>query len=629
MGETITRQTGIAVFAVLFMMIAAFVPALMEASDADPATDLSIYRYTPKLTVTSEDFSAVKYIVWDFGDGTVLDGRWEYYVALQDDGEELSSEIVAGINAYKALLAENGNSLYVTTHTYATTGTFTATVVAMNPLGYVPEGGSAYDGVFNQDDTGYNGGMDTAVAGDIRSPSDADLDSAAFKAVAGSWDRVEYVVEIKGYPTITFDTKGGSVIAPMLVENTSEYTAAAQPADPTREGFLFNGWFTDSDCTILYDWTQKVTAPITLYAGWAASTATEYDHIITYKDGTETIGTQNARNTVNGNVSVTITQDNPMKEGSSFRGWVANEGDSPVYKGATVSVPVAGLVLQATWGAPTTQYTHTIHYTANGGTGAMNDTIVTDNVSGATPMVLANNGFAYENHTFKGWKVGEQILQPGAQVQVEGNATMTAIAQWQETTAPVTIKVTVYVDGTATQFDQGTTIADIPVPTRTGYTFDGWYNSSDFQTEFAGTTVLTNNLYVFAKFVQGGQPEPQVTKITVKVDGRNVQFDQGKKVSDIEKPTKKNHIFEGWYSDEELTNEVADTTVLTDGMVLYSKLTKDPNAPADDNMLIYIIIVIGAIIALAGVFIHPVMLIIGIAVAAFGGLELFGIIDLL
>ena len=113
------------------------------------------------------------------------------------------------------------------------------------------------------------------------------------------------------------------------------------------------------------------------------------------------------------------------------------------------------------------------------------------------------------------------------------------------------------------------------------------------------------------------------------MDGKNVQFDQGKKVSDIEKPTKKNHIFEGWYSDEELTHEVADTTVLTDGMVLYSKLTKDPNAPADDNMLIYIIIVIGAIIALAGVFIHPAMLMIGIAVAAFGGLELFGIIDLL
>lgn len=140
-----------AILAVLAMALVAFVPIMAEASDATGEPDLSIYRYTPKLTMTSDNFGAVKYIVWDFGDGTVLDGRWEYYVEKQDNGETLSAEIIAGINAYKALLAENGNSLIVTTHTYALKGTYTATAVAMNPLGYVPEGGTAYDNLSSAD----------------------------------------------------------------------------------------------------------------------------------------------------------------------------------------------------------------------------------------------------------------------------------------------------------------------------------------------------------------------------------------------------------------------------------------------------------------------------------------------
>lgn len=52
----------------------------------------------------------------------MLDGRWEYYIEKQDNGETLSSDINAGISAYKALLAQNGNSLIVTTHTYAQRG---------------------------------------------------------------------------------------------------------------------------------------------------------------------------------------------------------------------------------------------------------------------------------------------------------------------------------------------------------------------------------------------------------------------------------------------------------------------------------------------------------------------------
>jgi len=608
----------------MVLALAAFVPLMAESSNATGEPDLSIYRYTPKLTMTSDNFGAVKYIVWDFGDGTVLDGRWEYYIEKQENGEMLSADIVSGINAYKALLAQNGNSLIVTTHTYAQKGTYTATAVAMNPLGYVPEGGTAYDGVLNTDYTGYNGGMSNPASADITTPSDSSMETSEFKAIAGSWCRVNYVVEVKGYPTISFDTKGGSAIAPMEVQNTFEYTAATQPADPTKEGCTFNGWFTDSACTQAYDWNLKVTQPMTLYAGWTSTGEEEYDHIITYKDGTTVLGTQNAKSKVNGSVSVQISQDDPSKDNKEFLGWIANPGDTPVKKGATVSVPVTGLTLSASWGEPAVTYTHTISYSANGGTGTMAPKTIADNTSGNTPMVLDNNGFTYENHRFVGWKVGNDVYQPGAQIQVGGNSTVTATAQWEETSAPVTT-ITVYVDGQARVFNAGQTVSDIVKPVQAGYTFDGWYAESDFRTRVSDMTVLADDMHIFSKMTRNAEPS---TGIIVKVDGKNIRFDSGKKVSDIEKPIRSGFAFVGWYSDAELKNKLDENTVLTDGMTVYSKMVES-SEDSDDEMVSYIVIVIGIVIAIIGLLVHPIVLIIGIAVAAFGGLNLFDIIDLL
>ena len=41
-----------------------------------------------------------------------------------------------------------------------------------------------------------------------------------------------------------------------------------KPADPTRDGYTFGGWFTDEACTQAYDFSTPVTADLTLYAKW-------------------------------------------------------------------------------------------------------------------------------------------------------------------------------------------------------------------------------------------------------------------------------------------------------------------------------------------------------------------------
>ena len=89
--------------------------------------------------------------------------------------------------------------------------------------------------------------------------------------------------------TITFMSNGGSTVAAQTVERDKTVT---KPADPTREGFAFNGWYTDPGCTAAYDFNTKVTQSFNLYAGWTSANAVfdlltgeHITYVLGYDDG--------------------------------------------------------------------------------------------------------------------------------------------------------------------------------------------------------------------------------------------------------------------------------------------------------------------------------------------------------
>lgn len=51
-------------------------------------------------------------------------------------------------------------------------------------------------------------------------------------------------------------------------QTTAANGSVAKPADPTRDGYTFAGWYTDEACTKAYDFSAAVTADMTLYAKW-------------------------------------------------------------------------------------------------------------------------------------------------------------------------------------------------------------------------------------------------------------------------------------------------------------------------------------------------------------------------
>ena len=66
--------------------------------------------------------------------------------------------------------------------------------------------------------------------------------------------------------TVTFDSKGGSEVPEQFVEYGGK---ATEPDEPTRSGFNFDTWYSDSACTQIFDFNTPITGDITLYAKWA------------------------------------------------------------------------------------------------------------------------------------------------------------------------------------------------------------------------------------------------------------------------------------------------------------------------------------------------------------------------
>ena len=65
--------------------------------------------------------------------------------------------------------------------------------------------------------------------------------------------------------TVSYNAGGGSLVDSQTV---AEGDTATKPQDPVREGYVFTGWYTDSGCTELFDFSTPITKNITLYAGW-------------------------------------------------------------------------------------------------------------------------------------------------------------------------------------------------------------------------------------------------------------------------------------------------------------------------------------------------------------------------
>ena len=146
--------------------------------------------------------------------------------------------------------------------------------------------------------------------------------------------------------TITFDTQGGSEVKPITIAEGATITL---PSNPTKEGYIFDGWYLSDEFIEKFNATQTISSDITVYAKWKEiNSEDEYSVIFNLNYGTDNIVEKTTENHL-----ITYV---PVRAGFKFNGWYYSDGyvedvGYVLTEKYDVSVPVSqnGLILYAEW----------------------------------------------------------------------------------------------------------------------------------------------------------------------------------------------------------------------------------------------------------------------------------------
>ena len=287
----------------------------------------------------------------------------------------------------------------------------------------------------------------------------------------------------------TFDANGGTFFdgsTAYACEQITDTGYALPPYEPTLEGFVFDGWWSDpyEGAQIKASVRVNETRDITFYAHWkgAPSSIT-----VRFNPNGGTVEPDE------GQYYSTLTYETlpvPTREHYKFAGWWTKAvGGNKVV--ASSRVPTADQELFAHW----TPETYTIRYNANGGTGSMAD----QSFVYGSPVVLRANTFSRADKSFVGWAVAADgsVVYPdggslGSVAAIE-NGVINLYAVWRGNSYAVRFES----NGGVGSMDNATFEMDeqraLPVCafTRDGFDFAGWATSPEGEPVYSDRAVVS------------------------------------------------------------------------------------------------------------------------------------------
>ena len=273
--------------------------------------------------------------------------------------------------------------------------------------------------------------------------------------------------------TVTFDPQGGTVSPASM---TTNYWLLSSLPEPTRDGWLFDGWWSevtggsrvgtntefDSDATIYAHWYQEVTVTFDPQGGTVTPAGMTTDH------------------------KKLSSLPTPTRNGWWFKGWyTAAEGGSEV---DTSTEFTSNTTIYAQW-----YQEATVTFDPNGGMvtpAGMN----TDHWKLSSLPEPTRDGW-----TFDGWWT-EATGGSRVTTNTEFDSDVTIYAHWYQ-------EVTVTFDpqgGTVTPASMKTDhwkLTSLPTPTRYGFRFMGWYTALEGGSKVDTSTEFTSNTTVYAQWI--------------------------------------------------------------------------------------------------------------------------------
>ena len=331
--------------------------------------------------------------------------------------------------------------------------------------------------------------------------------------------------EINQY-TITFDTNGGSEIAPITQDYGTEITA---PDNPTRKGYTFKGWDKEIPKTMPAE-------NITVKAQWEIN-----QYTITFDTNG---GSEIAPITQDYGTEITAP-DNPTRKGYTFKGW-----DKEIPR----TMPVENITVKAQW--EINQYT--ITFDTNGGSE------IAPITQDYGTEITAPDKPTRKGYTFKGWDKAIPETMPAENITVK--------AQWEINQYTITFDTNGGSEIAPITQDYGTEITAPDNPTRKGYTFKGWDKEIPKTMPAENITVKAQweiNQYTITFDTNGGSEIAPITQ------------DYGTEITAPDNPTRKGYTFKGWDKEIPKTMPAENITVKAQWEINQYTITFDTNGGSE------------------------------------------------
>ena len=209
--------------------------------------------------------------------------------------------------------------------------------------------------------------------------SDSGLTTAFNFSTPITGDRTLYAKWLLDW-VVTFDSNGGSAVALQYV--TQGGTATLPTPAPTRTGYTFDGWCSDSGLTTPFNFSTTITADRTVYAKWVL------DWVVAFNsNGGSAVTVQY----VAPGGKATVPSPLPTKTGYTFSAWCSDNGLTTPFDFETVIT--ADTTLFAKW----TINSYTLNYSAdsNGTIDGLTPQTVDYGNSGTTVAAVPNAGYQF------------------------------------------------------------------------------------------------------------------------------------------------------------------------------------------------------------------------------------------
>ncbi len=272
--------------------------------------------------------------------------------------------------------------------------------------------------------------------------------------------------EITNPVTITFDSDGGSAVAPLTIQKG---TIPTKPADPVKEGFVFDYWFEKGKLT-KFNFGKKLQRNVELVAAWREYAIITVDlnlgkfEVLPEQEPVEY--------EVNYNGNIVIDNDaTPTRNGFEFGGWMINGEvvDLTTYK------VTADVTITAKWNQVEGNEYVTVTFDINGGAVEFEPLVLLKG-SVISNIDKYNPGKNAAGDKFDGWKLNDEYF--GSTTVVDQNITL--VASWDSGTQTAEYKAKWEPNKQTGGFDgKGMTVKILCLPTASFDPFDPGYSSSD------------------------------------------------------------------------------------------------------------------------------------------------------